>query len=109
MPSPSRNTWWRDAKWLVMASAIAAFAVVLGYDVRLGIATGVFLIVTGFAWQLVALWFAAGAPEQSSPVRRLTERYQQQVRQRLLAEQRVRESNAKAKALVKPARAAKQP
>lgn len=107
MPSPSRNTWWLDAKWLVMASAIAAFAVVLGYDVRLGIATGVLLMATGFAWLLLALWFAAGARAQASPVRSLTERYQQQLRQRMLAEQRARES--KAKALVKPGRAAKQP
>ncbi|MFL0671350.1 MAG: hypothetical protein ACJLS3_07985 [Erythrobacter sp.] len=91
MPSSSPKTWWLDAKWLVIIAAIAAFAVVLGYDQRLGIATGIFLVATGFVWQLVALWFGAGSGAKPSPVRALSQRYQQQQRQRLLAEQRARE------------------
>ncbi|MFN4038853.1 MAG: hypothetical protein ACK4IB_05915 [Erythrobacter sp.] len=95
MPSSPKDTWWLDAKWLVTGCALAAVAVVLGYDFRLGIAVGVFLIATGFAWQLVALWFAGGFRGQPSPVRIVSERYQQQLRQRLLAEQRSQENTAK--------------
>jgi hypothetical protein len=98
MPSSSPNTWWLDAKWLVIIAAIAAFAVVLGYDQRLGIATGIFLVATGFVWQLVALWFGAGRGAKPSPVRALSQRYQQQQRQRLLAEQRAREVAAPGRA-----------
>jgi hypothetical protein len=91
MPSSSPNTWWLDAKWLVIIAAIAAFAVVLGYDQRLGIATGVVLVAVGFGWQLVAMWFAAGSRDLNSPVRVVSQRYEQQQRLRMLAEQRARE------------------
>ena len=91
MPSSAQDTWWLDAKWLVIIAAIAAFAVVLGYDQRLGIATGVCLVAVGFGWQLVALWFAAGSGKHTSPVRVVSQRYEQQQRLRLLAEQRARE------------------
>jgi hypothetical protein len=97
MPSSSPNTWWLDAKWLVIIAAIAAFAVVLGYDQRLGIATGVVLVVTGFAWQLAAMWFGAGSREPNSPVRVVSQRYERQQRLRLLAEQRARELAAAAR------------
>jgi hypothetical protein len=91
MPSSSPNTRWLDAKWLVIIAALAAFAVVLGYDQRLGIATGVVLVTTGFLVPIIALWFSAGDDRKASPVRALSERYRQQQRLRLLAEQRARE------------------
>ncbi len=91
MPSSPRDTWWLDAKWLVIIAALAAFAVVLGYDQRLGIATGVVLVATGFSWQIVALWFGGGSREEPSPVRALSQRFEQQQRLRLMAEQRARE------------------
>lgn len=92
MPSSPQNTWWLDAKWLVIIAAAAAFGVIVGYDQRLGIAAGVVLVTTGFVWQLVAMWFGAGSREQASPVRAVSQRYEQQQRLRQLAEQRVRES-----------------
>lgn len=96
MPSSPQDTGWLDAKWLVIISALAAFAVVLGYDLRLGIATGVFLVMTGFVGYFISLWFAAGSGKQPSPVRVVAQRYEQQQRLRLMAEQRAREIAANA-------------
>lgn len=97
MPSSPRNTWWLDAQWLVIIAALAAFAVVLGYDLRLGIAAGVLLAATAFGWLLIALWFVAGSRENPSPVRVLSQRFEQQQRLRALAEQRARDMAAKAR------------
>lgn len=91
MSSSSRGIWWLDAKWLAIISGIAAFAVVVGYDLRLGIATGVFLVATGFVWLLIALWFRGGFRQPPSSVEALSQRYQEQQRLRALAEQRVRD------------------
>jgi len=91
MPSSPQDTGWFDAKWLAIISALAAFAVVLAYDLRLGIATGIFLLVTGFVWQIVALWFGAGFGREPSSVRVVSQRYEQQQRLRLMAEQRARD------------------
>lgn len=95
MPSSLRNTWRLDAQSLVIIAALAAFALVLGYDLRLGIAAGVMLVATGFFWMLIALWFVAGSRRNPSPVRVLSQRFEQQQRLRLMAEQRARELAAK--------------
>ena len=94
MPSSPMDTSLLDAKWLVIISAVAALAVVLGYDLRLGIAAGVMMLVTGFVWLLVALWFG-GADRKASPVRVLSQRFEEQQRLRLMAEQRARELAAR--------------
>jgi hypothetical protein len=88
----SENATWLDAKWLVVVSALAAFAVVLTYDGRLGIAAGVLLAFTALSWIALALWFGAGREPQGLPGRVLAERYERQVRRRIAAEQRARET-----------------
>ena len=94
MPSSPMDTSLLDPKWLVIISAAAALAVVLGYDLRLGIAAGVLMLLTGFVWLLVALWFG-GADRKASPVRVLSQRFEEQQRLRLMAEQRARELAAR--------------
>jgi hypothetical protein len=89
------GAFWLDAKWLVIISAVAAFVVVLDYDHRLGIAAGVLLASTALVWIALALWFSAGIEPQSSPARVLADRFEQQARRRLLAEQRARENAAR--------------
>lgn len=88
----SKSSSWLDAKWLVVISAVAAFVVVLTFDHRLGIAAGVLLASTALVWIAAARWFGGGVRSAKSPAMVLSERYEQQVRRRLLAEQRARDN-----------------
>lgn len=91
----SENAAWLDAKWLVIASAFAAFVLILDYDHRLGIAAGVLLAFTAFIWIGVAMAFGAGRSPETSQARVLSDRFERQLRRRLEAEQRAREGRSR--------------
>jgi hypothetical protein len=61
-PDDDRN--WIKPKWLVIVVAVAAFGLILSYDVRLGLAAGVLLGVIGGVWLYLALRYGSlsGAP-----------------------------------------------
>ena len=88
----SGNAAWFDAQRLVIASALVAFVVILDYDHRLGIAAGILLAVTALVWIGIAMAFGAGGSPEASQARVLTERFERQLRRRLEAEQRARNS-----------------
>ena len=50
---------WLDPKWIVSACALAAFGLILNYDLRLGIAAGIVLAVIGAFWLFIALRFGS--------------------------------------------------
>lgn len=85
---------WADARWPILFSGIAAFVILLAYDVRFGVAAGILLLVLGLAWQLAAMWFGFGFRSKSSPVSCVAERYEEQLKRRLVAEARARDSSA---------------
>lgn len=95
MPSTPKKLLWFDAKWPILLSGVAALAVVLVYDWRLGLAAGVLLVVLGLVWELVAMWFGVDFRRTPSPVKVVSQRYQENVQRRLIAEARAREMAAK--------------
>ena len=50
---------WLDPKWIVGACALAAFGLILNYDLRLGIAAGIVLGVIGALWLFIALRYGS--------------------------------------------------
>lgn len=88
MPSNSKTALWADAKWPIMLSGVAALAVVLLYDLRFGLAVGVLLVVLGLVWELVAMWFGFDFRRKPSPVKCVSQRYEEHLQRRLLAERR---------------------
>lgn len=60
MPVSNNNDGaWLDPKWIVSACALAAFALILNYDLRLGIAAGIVLGVIGALWLFIALRYGS--------------------------------------------------
>lgn len=95
MPSTPNKLLWFDAKWPIRLAGIAAFAVILLYNWRLGLAAGVLLLALGVVWELVAMWFGVGFRRTPSPVKVVSQRYQENVQRRLIADARAREMSAK--------------
>jgi len=60
----SEDGAWLKPKWLVTGVALAAFGLILSYDIRLGLAAGAVLGVIGAMWLYLALRFGSlsGAP-----------------------------------------------
>jgi hypothetical protein len=88
MPVPSeRLSGWLSTKWLVSGVALAADALLLNYDLRLGVAAGVLTAVVAAVWLYIALRFGSlsGVPSVRSP---LMERSRQQAANRRKAQGR---------------------
>lgn len=64
MVASSDDGAWLNPKWLVTGVALAAFGLILSYDLRLGIAAGAILGVIGAMWLYLALRYGSlsGAP-----------------------------------------------
>lgn len=75
---------WLDPKWLVVGVALAVEALVLSFDLRLGMAAGTLLGVLLFLWLYLALRYGSlsGAPSVRAA---LVERSRQQETNRRLA------------------------
>lgn len=85
MPVPSERLFgWLAPKWLVLGVALAAFGLLMSFDVRLGIAAGALLGVVAVVWLYIALRYGSlsGAPSVRTS---LVERAQQQEANRRLA------------------------
>lgn len=77
MPRASEEAFWLDPKWLVAGVALAAEAMMLTYDVRLGVAAGTFFGVALAVWLYIAVRFGSlsGTPSVRTA---LVERSRQQ-------------------------------
>ena len=64
MAASSDDSAWLNPKWLVTGVALAAFGLLLSYDIRLGMAAGALLGVIGAVWLYLALRYGSlsGAP-----------------------------------------------
>lgn len=82
MPAtPDDDRGWFSPKWLVAGVALAAFGMILSYDVRLGLAAGALLGVVLAMWLYLALRYGSlsGAP---SGRRALVAQFRQQTSNR---------------------------
>lgn len=60
MPVPSeRLAGWLAPKWMVGAVALAAFAMLMNYDLRLGLAAGALFGAIAVAWLYLALRYGS--------------------------------------------------
>ena len=68
--SPDDKRSWLKPKWLVIGVALAAFALIASYNLRLGLAAGALLGVVGAAWLYLALRYGSlsGAPSGRSMI-----------------------------------------
>ena len=82
-----------DPKWFVIGFALGAFALILNYDLTLGIAAGVILGVFGLFYLWVKLRFAPEPGEPLSERDALVKRFQRLGRNRRVAQ--IKESSAK--------------
>ena len=66
--SPDDKRSWLKPKWLVSGAALAAFALIASYDLRLGLAAGALLGLAGAVWLYLALRYGSlsGAPSDRS-------------------------------------------
>ena len=71
MPTPPDDGLPVSPKWLVAIVALAAFALLIGYDLRLGIAAGVVLGVVVLLWLYLALRYGSlsdGPPRERKAI-----------------------------------------
>ncbi len=90
--SPDESSWF-DPKWLVVAVALAAFGLILSYDLRLGLAAGAVLGVIGAFWLYVSLRYGALSTEPASGRQTLVARLRSQSSNRRYAAARIAETS----------------
>lgn len=71
-----------DPKWFVIGFAVAAFALILHYDLRLGLAAGALLGVVAAVWLYLALRFGLLGRAYPSERRAMQERFRKQISNR---------------------------
>jgi hypothetical protein len=60
MPVPSeRSVGWLAPKWMVGAVALAAFAMLMDFDLRLGLAAGALFGAIALVWLYIALRYGS--------------------------------------------------
>ena len=94
MPASRDHGLWLDPKWLVGGVGIAAFGLIINYDLRLGLAFGVLLGVILAVWFYIALRFGSlsGGPASGRPA--LVARFQSQTSNRRRAAIQTAENDA---------------
>ena len=95
MPVSSDNDGaWLDPKWIVSACALAAFGLILNYDLRLGIAAGIVLGMIGAVWLYIALRYGSLSGGPASGRNGLVVGVRAQITNRRLATTRAAQSSA---------------
>lgn len=94
MPVSPDEASWLNPKWLVVAVALAAFGLILSYDLRLGLAAGVLLGVMAAFWLYVSLRYGSLSSEPASGRKALVARLRSQGSNRRLAAERIAETSA---------------
>jgi len=72
-------------KWFVIGFAFAAVALIVNYDLRLGLAAGALFGVFAAVWLYLAVRFGFVGNDRPSYRRRMLERFRQQLRNRRAA------------------------
>jgi hypothetical protein len=82
MPAPPDDGSYVDPKWFVIGFAVAAVALILHYDLRLGLAAGALLGVFAALWLYLVLRFGLLDDRRPSHRRVLQERFLKQASNR---------------------------
>ena len=85
MPLPTDDGTLFDPKWFVLGFALVALALIINYDLRLGIAAGGVLGSFAALWLYFVLKFGLASDEGPSDRRVLIDRSRQQLRNRRTA------------------------
>jgi hypothetical protein len=88
MPVSPDEGWFLNPKWFVIAVALAALALIIDYDLRLGLAAGALVGVIAALWLFLVLRLGFLGEDRPSYRRRMLERFRQQFTNRCSAEQR---------------------
>lgn len=88
MAVPPDDGSFLDPKWFVIGFALAAFALILHYDLRLGLAAGALLGVVAALWLYLVVRFGLLGGSQPSERRVMQEHFRQQVSNRSRAANR---------------------
>lgn len=91
-----------DPKWIVTGVALAAFVLILTYDIRLGLAFGALLGVIGTFWLYIAVRFGSLSGAPASGRHALVARFQSQSSNRRLAVLQTAENAARSSAEQRP-------
>lgn len=82
MPVTPDERSFLDPKWLVIGFALAAFALIITYDLRLGLAAGAVLGVFGAVWLYLALRFSLLGADRPTNRRAMLDRFRVQLSNR---------------------------
>ena len=88
MPAPRDDGLAIDPKWFVIGFAVASVALILHYDLRLGLAAGALLGVIAALWLYLVLRFGLLGGSRPSHRRVMQERFLQQASNRSRASRR---------------------
>lgn len=80
---------WFDPKWFVIGVAFAAFALIITYDLRLGIVAGIVLGIIAALWLYVAFRFGSLRRGPPSERKVMVQRFRQQAKNRRVAAARM--------------------
>jgi hypothetical protein len=86
MPAPPEDVMFLHPRWFVIGFALIAFALIINYDLRLGIAAGVVLGTFGALWLYLALRLNLVGDDRPTYRRRVLDRFRQQLSNRREAE-----------------------
>ena len=82
MPAPPEDVMFVHPRWFVIGFALIAFALIINYDLRLGIAAGVVLGTFGALWLYLALRLNLVGDDRPTYRRRVLDRFRQQLSNR---------------------------
>jgi hypothetical protein len=93
MPVSPDEGSFLNPKWFVIGFALAAVALIIGYDLRLGLAAGSLVGMIAAVWLFVAVRFGLVGDDRPSYRRLMLERFRQQVSNRSRASGRGRDTD----------------
>ena len=86
MPAPPEDATFLHPRWFVIGFALVAFALIIHYDLRLGIAAGTVLGTFAAVWLYLALRLNLVGDDRPIYRRRVLDRFRQQLSNRRAAE-----------------------
>lgn len=93
MPGSPEEGALLDPKWFVIGFALAGLALMIHYDLRLGLAAGALVGMVAALWLYLALRFGLVGDDRPSYRRAMLDRFRQQLSNRSSAARRTRDSD----------------
>ena len=91
MPAPPEDAMLVHPRWFVIGFALIAFALIINYDLRLGLAAGAVIGTFATVWAYLAWRFSLVGDDRPTYRRRMLDRFRQQLNNRREAERQKRD------------------